>query len=110
MLYANQDEFDFKAYARGTDPETSHQAAEGITPHLAVLESKVLKPIISSGEKGMNSYEVELATGLPNESCTPRFAPLRRKKFIFDSGMRRPGKTGRNQIVWKATNKIVHKD
>lgn len=93
---------EFKAHARGSDPQTSHNAANGIQEKLPRLESLVLKAITSCQSKGMNSYEIELATGLPNETCTPRLAPLRRKGLIFDSGIKRPGKSGRNQIVWVA--------
>ncbi len=93
---------EFKAHARGSDPQTSHIAANGIQEKLPRLESLVLRAISSCQSKGMNSYEIELATGLPNETCTPRLAPLRRKGFIFNSGKKRPGKSGRNQIVWVA--------
>tara|TARA_Y100001963_G_C6477854_1_gene307568 strand:+ start:117 stop:515 length:399 start_codon:yes stop_codon:yes gene_type:complete len=93
---------DFKAYARNNDPVTSHEAAEKIQEGLPSLEAQVLKSIRASGSKGQNSYEVEIATGIPNQTCTPRLAPLRRKGLIVDSGERRPGGTGRNQIVWKA--------
>ena len=92
----------FKARSRDTDMETSHEAAEGITRKLPRLETLVLQAIASCGDKGMNSYEIEIATHLPNETCTPRLAPLRRKGFIADSGIKRPGKTGKNQIVWVA--------
>ena len=93
---------EFKAHARHSDPQTSHDAAAGIKEKLPRLESMVLKSITSGQTRGMNSYEIELATGLPNESCTPRYAPLRRKGFILDSGLRRPGKSGKGQIVWVA--------
>ena len=92
---------DFKAYARGSDPVTSHEAAEKIKDGLPSLEAQVLRSIKASAE-GKNICEVETDTGIPIQTCSPRLAPLRRKGLIADSGERRPGGTGRNQIVWKA--------
>jgi hypothetical protein len=52
----------------------------------------------------MNAWEIESTTNIPNQTCTPRLAPLRRKGLIVDSGERRPGSTGKKQIVWKGKN------
>ena len=93
----------FKAHARNTDPHTSHEAAEGVRGQLPLLEGKVLEAIESS-PTGMNAWEIESTTNIPNQTCTPRLAPLRRKGLIVDSGERRPGSTGKKQIVWKGKN------
>ena len=45
--------------------------------------------------EGMTGKELALFTDLPLNSLTPRFAPLRRKGLIKDSGLRRD-----KQIVW----------
>lgn len=45
--------------------------------------------------EGMTGKELALFTNLPLNSITPRFAPLRRKGLIKDSGERRD-----KQIVW----------
>ena len=90
-----------EAYARGTDPETSHEAAESV--RTTKLETIVLTAIRNCGYRGATSYEVEKITRLPNQTLTPRFAPLCRKKKIHDSGEKRVGGSGRRQIVWKYT-------
>ena len=91
-----------EAYARRTDPDTSHKAARHVQGHLPSLEQEVLRSINSSGEAGQTIAEVERKTGIPIQTCSPRLAPLRRKGFIYDSGERRAGNTSRKQIVWKA--------
>lgn len=47
--------------------------------------------------------EVVERTGLPNESLTPRFKPLRDKGLIYDTGERRENRSGRKAIVWNVT-------
>ena len=47
------------------------------------------------------SHERDLAY-LRSHSITPRFAPLIRKGFIFDTGERRMASSGRSQRVVKA--------
>jgi len=91
-----------EAYARRTDPNTSHEAARHVEGHLTFLEQEVFRSINSSGEAGQTIAEVERKTGIAIQTCSPRLAPLRRKGFIYDSGERRVGNTNRKQIVWKA--------
>jgi len=77
---------EFAAFARNTDPETSHNAANEITKDLPRYESQVLKSIKSGGLIGKTIAEVERDTGIPIQTCSPRLAPLRRKNHIIDSG------------------------
>jgi hypothetical protein len=49
-----------------------------------------------------DDVERELAN-LRSHSITPRFAPLMRKGFIFDTGERRMASSGRSQRVVKVT-------
>ncbi len=93
-----------EAYARGTDPETSHEAAESV--RTTKLETIVLTAIRSCGDRGATAYELEKITKLPNQTLTPRFAPLCRKSKIHDSGEKRVGGSGRRQIVWKYTREL----
>jgi len=93
---------DFQAHARSSDPKTSHQAAEDVKSKLPGLEARVLLSIRSAGDDGRNIFEVVTETGIPVQTCSPRLAPLRRKGLIADSGVRRPGGTGKAQIVWRA--------
>ena len=88
--------------AKSSDPDTSFDSAHEIMGKLSYLESMVFSSIARCGEDGATAFQVQSDTGLANETCTPRLAPLRRKGLIVDSGKRRKGKSNRNQIVWRA--------
>jgi DNA-binding MarR family transcriptional regulator len=92
-----------EAYARVEDPETSHEAADAVRgEHASRLELAVLKAL-RDHPAGLTAHELIAITGIPNESLTPRLAPLRRKGLITDSGERRKGPTSnRRCIVWIA--------
>jgi DNA-binding transcriptional ArsR family regulator len=94
------DEDDIGAY-RWTDPDTSEAAAW--TVNATRLEGIVRDVIFQRGEKGATCSELVAATGLAWNTVSPRLAPLRQKKFIRDSGMRRMGPSRRMQIVWVST-------
>lgn len=95
----NTNNHNTEAYARELDPGTSHEAAGSV--RATKLEACVLTAIRNCGERGATSYELEKITSLPNQTLTPRFAPLCRKHKIHDSGEKRIGGSGRRQIVWK---------
>ena len=103
----SQDEIDFTTYqpVRSTDPETSFEAAHAIMDSLPHLEGLVLDAIKQQGSNGATIWEVINLTSIENQTCSPRFAPLRRKGLIEDAGERRKGGTNRKQIVWVATNR-----
>ena len=86
--------------ARLTDPQTSHDAAKALDS--TVLESMVLEAI-KKCPNGATGYELDKALpGFGIQTLTPRFAPLKRKGLIYDSGLRRPGASGRSQCVLMA--------
>lgn len=91
--------FERGAYARRTDPSTSHDAAELV--QVNILERVVLRTIASNE---MTMLEVTGASAHPYGSITPRFRPLSQKGLIEDTGIRRPnpGST-REAIVWRLT-------
>jgi hypothetical protein len=94
-----------EAWARSRDPVTSHIAAESVRGDIATkLESDVLAAI-KRHPHGLTNHELVTATGLTWNTCTPRIAPLVRKKLVVDSGERRKGPTNRACIVWKASTK-----
>lgn len=90
-----------KKLVRTSDPDTSHAAANSVDTTL--LESMVFE-VISKYPNGciVDDVERELAP-LRSNSITPRFAPLIRKGFIFDTGERRKASSGRSQRVVKVT-------
>jgi hypothetical protein len=90
------------AAARNTDPSTSHQAAGALNQEgkAWTLSKLVLEAIRASGARGMTGWELCQQTGIEVQTLTPRLAPLQARGLIKDSGLRRPGRTGRKQIVW----------
>jgi len=90
------------AYARNKDPVTSHEAAESVRGREAnAMEGRVLSEL-KLWPDGLTSHELVEITGIRWQSITPRIRPLVRKGLVEDSGLRRPGPTGRNVIVWRA--------
>ena len=94
--------FGSPALARNTDPETSQAAAEAMDTTKS--EQEVYEVILSKGVNGATLDEVCATLSHRRESSiSPRFAPLVRKKLIYDSGIRRLGEVGRHQRVMIAT-------
>jgi DNA-binding MarR family transcriptional regulator len=88
-----------RAFARRTDPETSHEAAKSIEPDLTKIESTVLLAIpFAPGTAILD--EVTRETGLDKVTASPRFKPLEEKGFIRRVG-KRPGTSGRQQTSWE---------
>jgi len=92
-----------EAYARTTDPGTSHAAAQSIRGRDAtVLELTVLSCLMGSKD-GLTTHEIAERTGLEYGSVTPRIRPLIRKGMVVDSGARRvPHGRSKKGIVWRA--------
>ncbi len=90
-----------KKLVRTNDPDTSHAAAASV--NTTDLERMVYEAICKY-QNGciVDDVERELAP-LRSNSITPRFAPLIRKGFIFDTGERRKASSGRSQRVVKVT-------
>ena len=88
---------------RKDDPDTSKEASKF---DVTRLEGEVFSVIALSPS---TSEEVAIQLATPLQSITPRIAPLRRKGFIFDSGLRRNGASGRSRIVWAAAEEIIPK-
>lgn len=84
---------------RNTDPDTSHQAA--LVVDTSKLEALVYE-VIAKYPNGCIADDVERELAyLRSHSITPRFAPLIRKGFIYDTGERRRAASGRNQRIVK---------
>ena len=91
-----------RAYARKTDPVTSHEAAEKITPHLGTIDDAIYKALLEVGERGATSDEIVKMTDIKYRSVTPRLKPMCKKGLVVDSGECRNGDSGRRQIIWRA--------
>tara|TARA_R100001244_G_scaffold786_3_gene1494 strand:+ start:8107 stop:8505 length:399 start_codon:yes stop_codon:yes gene_type:complete len=98
-----------EAYARRTDPETSHAAAAAMegTP-AAGLQTAILAALVRFGP--MTALEIENAVrqtlpDVDSNTITPRLAPMRRAGLIERTGIKRPGRTTRGQFELRACAK-----
>jgi hypothetical protein len=83
---------------RKNDPDTSHDSAFAVDT--TKLESLVYEAIASFGKKGCISDEVRnLYPMYPYSSITARYRALLDKNYIFDTGERRKGASGKSQRV-----------
>ena len=90
-----------EAWARASDPQTSHIAAKGVrgerANHLEVVTVNTLK------EHGpLTTWEITHKTGINWDSITPRMKPLERKGLIRKTDQRRMSPNGRPCIVYEA--------
>ena len=92
------------AYARRTDPATSHAAAESVKGSEASrMESLVLGQLRDYPNRGLTTHEIAEIGLIPYESVTPRIKPLVKKGLVIDSGERRiPAGRTKAGIVWRA--------
>lgn len=92
------------AYARNTDPDTSHDAADSV--NVCEWEARVLACVRMFGFNGATVDEVVDVLGdvALRWSVSPRFAPLRRKGLVSLSWQKRKGHhSNKMQQVWVAT-------
>ena len=94
--------FGGRGYARNSDPETSKIAAAKVK--VARLEKKVVRFHIEVGEP-YTMKEACLTNDWDPGTYQPRYAPLRRKGILFNTGRKRknPGST-REGILWDVTD------
>jgi DNA-binding MarR family transcriptional regulator len=91
------------AFARGSDPDTSHQAAEHVQRHTATRLERLALAAVRANPAGLTNHEIAAVTGVVWNTITPRMKPLERKGLVYDSGLRRKGPTNRPCIVWRPT-------
>ncbi len=85
---------------RTEDPDTSVDAANSVDA--THLEAELLAAFRQRiAHIGFTSEEAASWLGMELGSVTPRFRPLEAKGYIYRTSERRPGKSGRNRIVWK---------
>jgi DNA-binding MarR family transcriptional regulator len=89
-----------EALARRTDPDTSHEAAASVK--VQKVEARVLRAMAEMD--GVGTWDlISDRSGLRPGTVSPRFAPLRGKGLIVESGSLRPGSSGRSQTLWRLT-------
>lgn len=100
---------------RPGDPDTSHDAAASITDGLSAQRRSVFDAVCdverhNRHRVGATAYEVQAVlayTGhAPQQSVIARrLTDLRDLGLVADSGVRRPGSSGRQLICWTAVDR-----
>lgn len=91
-----------KAYARSTDPVTSHEAAEAVSPSLPTLDDQIIA-YLKTRPDGATSLEISDAIGRTRVSVSPCLRPLERLGMVIDTGEKRKSDaTGFKGLIWKA--------
>lgn len=84
--------------ARSDAPDTSHAAAAKV--NTTKQEALIYQTIHAAGLHGLTMDEaIEAHPKMFHRSVGPRITCLVRKKYVVDSGFRRPGKSGADQRV-----------
>ena len=94
-----------EAHARATDPDTSQEAAESISPRLRELQKLVLD-FAACQPDGFTDIDLNRHFDTHSSTYRTRRAELVAKGHIRDSGERRaygPDGTGRRHIIWQVT-------
>lgn len=82
--------------------ETSKDAADSIRPSTASLREKVYALIASSS--GMTDEEIQVALDMNPSTERPRRIELVNAGRVRDSGRTKATRSGRQAVVWVATN------
>lgn len=94
-----------EAHARGSDPDTSHEAAESISPRLRELQELVLDYAASQPD-GFTDIDLNRHFDTHGSTYRTRRSELVAKGYIRDSGERRAygaNGTGRRHVIWQIT-------
>lgn len=95
-----------EARARDTDPETSHEAAESLSPRLRQLQADVLAFAANRAVQGFTHIDLNNHFHTTSSTYRTRCSELVDKGFIQDSGERHaygPDGKGRRHVVWNIT-------
>lgn len=90
-----------QAHARRTDPGTSHEAADAVTPDLRQLQARVADYAKRKGYSGFTDAEMSQDLDDSGSTYRTRRSELTARNIILDSGERRTwGDSPRLRIVW----------
>jgi hypothetical protein len=81
---------------------TSDAAAVAIAPIAGRIAREVLACLVSRGEHGGTSDEVEAETGHPGNTVRTRIVALRRAGLVLATDRVRPTRAGRRAVVYQA--------
>lgn len=88
-----------QTFTRKSDPITSKMAAEDAKPNVGKLDQEILD-LLGKRPAGLTTVEAAEELHKPIQCVSTRFAPLRRKGLILDSGFQRKNPSGSWAIVW----------
>jgi len=93
------DLYDPRINVRGTDPSTSHAAAQAAAPMANTQIGKILACFDADEE--LTQSDVALRVGLHRHQVNKRLADLARKGVIELTGEERVGEANRRERVWR---------
>lgn len=83
------------------DSDTSKAAAESMKKSAHTLRAQVLDLIRKAGVAGMTCDEAEAILNLKHQTCSARFAELKKSRLIIHDGTKRPTRSGRAAKAWR---------
>lgn len=83
--------------------DTSRAAAKAIAPKLGTVLSEVLQQIAQYGSTGLTDEEGQRILDIQGNSYRPCRVMLMDRGFVFDSGIRRKTRQGKDAVVWYIT-------
>jgi len=90
-----------EAFARNSDPWTSHEAADFMEDHVAGLKADIL---VVLKEQQMTTVEIATCLHKMPWSISPRMLPLEKKGHVQRFGTKR-NPSGRRAIIWGLADK-----
>lgn len=94
--------------ARGTDPATTHLAAQALTPErLGDHQRRALGALANAGAAGLTDFALAERTGIKQTSIGKRRGELVRFELVENSGRRDYSDTRSAAIVWRITDKGI---
>jgi len=88
--------------ARGSDPETSHDAAADATPRAGTNRRLAYETLLAALPGGLTDFELAARTGVAQTSIGVRRKELVRAGLAEATSMTRPAPSGSAAIVWRA--------
>jgi hypothetical protein len=95
--------FGVRPTARGSDPDTSHDAARQTTPRSNATRLTALGLLAMAGDHGATDFELAAQSGLQQTSIGVRRGELVRMGYAEASGRTRQAPSGSRATVWVVT-------
>lgn len=90
------------AWARNTDPDTAHEAADALTGSEALAYLQKLVCDALAAHDGLTVTEIARLVGQPRDTISPRMRPLEKAHRVEETDERRvPAGMKKKQIVWR---------